>query len=149
MDRLIKEALLPLGLCFFSSLSLGQTSPAGVWNTFDEDSGQAKSQVTIVEKNGVFTGIVTDFLRPNADRTRRCEKCTDDRTDEKILGMEIIRNVKASQAANQWGEGEILDPENGKTYRVQLTLAEGGQSLAVKGSLFIFSRTQTWTRAKP
>ncbi len=84
MDRLIKEALLPLGLCFFSSLSLGQTSPAGVWNTFDEDSGQAKSQVTIVEKNGLFTGIVTDFLRPNADRTRRCEKCTDDRTDEKF-----------------------------------------------------------------
>jgi uncharacterized protein (DUF2147 family) len=149
MDRLIKGALLPLGLCFFSSLSLGQTSPAGIWNTFDEDSGEAKSQVTIVEKNGVFTGMVTDFLRPNADRERRCEKCTDDRKDKKILGMEIIRNVKAGPTGNQWGEGEILDPENGKTYRVQLTLADGGQSLAVKGSLFIFSRTQTWTRVKP
>ena len=143
----MRALILIPSVLFFSGLTFGQPLPVGVWQTFDEATGAAKSEVTISERDGVISGRVTKFLRPDADPNRRCEACTGDRKNQPMLGMEIIRGVKASAVANQWGDGEILDPENGKTYKVQLNLSDDGQTLAVKGSLFIFSRTQTWRRA--
>lgn len=80
-----------------------QTAAVGVWQTFDEATGAAKSEVTISERDGVISGRVTKFLRPDADPNRRCEACTDDRKNQPMLGMEIIRGVKAASVANQWG----------------------------------------------
>jgi uncharacterized protein (DUF2147 family) len=49
---------------------------------------------------------------------------------------------------DEWTGGEILDPENGKTYKATLKLADNGQKLLVRGyiGLPIFGRSQTWVR---
>ncbi len=149
MQNIMRYPLMALIGWALYGAAAAQTTPVGTWQTFDETTGEAKSEVTLSQVNGVISGRVTKFLRPGADPNRRCEACTDDRKNQLMLGMEIIRGVRATEAPNQWGNGEILDPENGKTYRVQLTLSADNESLAVKGSLFIFSRTQTWKRLVP
>ncbi|HEX7369674.1 MAG TPA: DUF2147 domain-containing protein, partial [Rhodanobacteraceae bacterium] len=47
-----------------------------------------------------------------------------------------------------WDGGHILDPGKGKTYKVKLSLEDGGQKLDVRGyvGMPMLGRTQTWIR---
>ena len=81
----------------------------------------------------------------------KCDKCTGERKDQPILGLPIIRNVKANaDDATLWDGGEILDPNNGKTYKVRLKPADGGKKLEVRGYIGapLLGRTQTWIRVE-
>jgi uncharacterized protein (DUF2147 family) len=122
-------------------------SPVGRWHTIDDKTGEVKSLVTIEDKEGALSGRVSQILRKGADPAARCEKCSDDRKGQTILGMEIIRGVKKSAGHDHWEGGEILDPEEGKLYRVRLTPLEGGAKLQVRGFLGPFWRNQTWVKA--
>ena len=48
------------------------------------------------------------------------------------------------------GGGEILDPNNGKVYKVRLKPADGGKKLDVRGYIGapLLGRTQTWIRVE-
>jgi uncharacterized protein (DUF2147 family) len=61
--------------------------------------------------------------------------------------MEILRHMHAD-GDGQWSGGEILDPENGKSYRATLKLVDGGQTLVLRGyiGLPLFGRSQRWLR---
>ena len=121
-------------------------SPVGQWHTIDDSTGEIKSLVVIVEQQGQVRGRVEKLLRKNADQNAKCEKCSDDRKNKPILGLEIIRGAKKASSKNVWEDGEILDPENGKTYGLRLTPVENGAKLEVRGSIGPFGRTQTWVR---
>ena len=63
--------------------------------------------------------------------------------------MTIMRNVRAAaDDKNLWDGGDILDPNNGKVYKVRLKLADGGRKLDVRGYVGapLLGRTQTWIR---
>ncbi|QBQ97352.1 DUF2147 domain-containing protein [Paraburkholderia pallida] len=122
-------------------------SPVGVWQTVDDHTGQPKALVQISEDgSGGLSGKVIKGLGPNDNPDRRCTACTDSRKDQLILGMTIIDGMK--QAGNEWDDGHILDPENGKIYRCKMHTEEGGQKLVVRGYLGIslLGRSQTWVR---
>ena len=102
--------------------------------------------VVITEQQGVMRGKVEKLLRKEADQNAKCDKCTDDRKNLPILGLEIIRGAKKANGKNVWEDGEILDPENGKTYGLRLTPIDNGTKLEVRGSIGPFGRTQTWVR---
>jgi uncharacterized protein (DUF2147 family) len=128
-------------------LNAQANSPVGRWHTIDDKTGETKSLVVIEDAGGVLRGRVSQFLRQGADPAAKCDKCTDDRKDQTILGMEIIRGVKKSSGNRYWEGGEILDPEEGKLYRVRLTPIEGGAKLQVRGFLGPFWRNQLWVKA--
>lgn len=126
-------------------------TPAGLWKTVDDNTKKEKSLVRIVETNGVFSGKVEKIIDPDAPKDATCKDCSDDRKDKPVVGMTIIRNVKASADDKAVFEGgDILDPNNGKVYRVKLKLVEGGSKLDVRGYIGapILGRTQTWTRVE-
>ena len=65
--------------------------------------------------------------------------------------MAIIRNVKQdTDDKSLWGGGEILDPNNGKTYSARLKPVEGGKKMEMRGYIGapMFGRTQTWIRVE-
>ena len=132
------------GLCVGTAWA---NTPVGQWHTVDDKTGEVKSLVVIEEQGGVLRGRVTQLLRKGADPAARCDKCSDDRKGQTILGMEIIRGVKKSAGNDDWDGGEILDPEEGKLYRVRLTPLEGGAKLQVRGFLGAFWRNQLWVKA--
>jgi uncharacterized protein (DUF2147 family) len=121
-------------------------SPVGQWHSIDDSTGELKSMVVITEQQGVIRGRVEKILRKDADLNAKCEKCSDDRKNLPIVGIEIIRGAKKAQGKNVWEGGEILDPENGRIYGLKLTPIENGAKLEVRGSFGPFGRTQTWVR---
>lgn len=121
-------------------------TPVGRWHTIDEKSKELKSEITITDKNGVLSGRVTKLLRKEADQAARCTECSDDRKDQPVLGLEIIRGAKKTEGQTVWEGGQILDPENGRSYTLRLTPIENGQKLEVRGSIAFIGRTQTWVR---
>ena len=126
-------------------------SPAGLWRTIDDSTKKDKSLVRIVETNGVYSGKVEKIVDPDSPKDAVCKDCSDERKDKPVVGMTIIRNVKASADDKDVFEGgDILDPNNGKVYRVKLKLIEGGSKLDVRGyiGLPVLGRTQTWQRVE-
>jgi len=143
MKSLFAAALLSPVLAF------AQATPVGLWKTIDDDGKTAKSLVRISEQGGTLTGSIDKLLDPTAPPDARCDKCSDDRKDKPVLGLQIIRGVKPD-GDGLWDHGEILDPNNGKTYRTRLKPVDGGKKLEVRGYIGapLFGRTQTWVRVE-
>lgn len=140
-----------IGLGLGASLANAQATPAGVWKTIDDETKKEKSLIRITEAGGVYTGKLEKLLDPTAKPDAVCDKCTDDRKDKPLVGMTLIKGVKQNDSDKaMWDGGEILDPNNGKTYKVRLTPVDGGKTLAVRGYIGapLLGRTQTWLRVE-
>lgn len=128
--------------------ALAQATPVGLWKSIDDETKKEKSLVRITDGGGVLTGKIEKLLDP-AKQNDVCDKCTDDRKDKPILGMTIIRNAKASgDDVAVWTGGDIVDPNNGKVYRLRLKPLDGGKALEVRGYIGPFYRNQTWIRVE-
>ena len=126
-----------------------QSTPTGVWKTIDDATGKEKSLVRIVESGGVYSGKIEKLLDPSSPQDATCKDCKDERKDKPVLGMTIIRNVKAhADDKTVFDGGDILDPNNGKVYRVRLRPFDDGRKLEVRGYLGPFYRNQTWLRVE-
>ena len=144
----MNKALAALVFVAFGAPAMAQMSPVGLWKSLDDKTQAPKSEVRITEHGGMLTGKVERVLREGADPAAVCDKCTDDRKDKAIVGLEIIRGAKKAEGKDVWEDGKILDPENGKTYTLRMTPVEGGAKLDVRGSIGPFGRTQTWVRVQ-
>ena len=125
-------------------------TPAGTWKTIDDNTKKDKSLVRIVESGGVYNGTVEKIIDPDAPKDAVCKDCSDERKDKPVLGMTIMRGVKQSADDKSVFEGgDILDPNNGKVYRVRLKVVDNGARLEVRGYIGtpMLGRTQTWVRA--
>jgi uncharacterized protein (DUF2147 family) len=123
-------------LMLASSAAVAQQSVTGLWRNVDDSTGEVKAEIRIVETNGVVSGRIEKVLAKDAKPDDKCTKCEGDRKDKPMVGLEIIRGDR------------ILDPENGREYRLSLAPLDGGQKLQVRGYLGPFYRTQVWLRAQ-
>lgn len=79
----------------------------------------------------------------------------DDRNPDPALrarrldGLTIMKGFEYA-GNGRWKNGEIYDPNSGKTYRCTLTLVDRN-TLEIRGFLGValFGRTETWTRDDP
>ncbi|WP_421762760.1 DUF2147 domain-containing protein [Ekhidna sp.] len=130
-------------LTLIVTLSLQGQSIVGKWKTIDDETGKPRSIVEIYEKQGKFYGKISKLFRElGEDPDPICDECEDDREGKKIIGMEIITDMKYNKGDNLYHKGEILDPENGNIYDCRLWVEDG--NLKVRGYLLFFYRTQTW-----
>ena len=120
-------------------------TPAGLWKTIDDETKAEKSQVRITEVGGVLTGKV-EKIADASKQDSTCVECSDERKGQKVLGMTIVEGVKRNADEPYWDGGTILDPNNGKTYKVRMTPKDGGKVLEVRGFIGPFYRNQTWLR---
>ncbi|MBL8329620.1 MAG: DUF2147 domain-containing protein [Rubrivivax sp.] len=144
----MKTTLLGLTLALSSSLALAQATPVGLWKTIDDKTGKERTLVRITETGGTLTGVIEKRLDPAAVADAKCDKCADDRKDKPIQGLDIIRGAKKD--GETWDGGTILNPEEGKVYKLRLTLADGGKKLEVRGFIGapLLGRTQVWQRVE-
>lgn len=146
----LRRKYLPLAawLLVAGGAAWAQMTPVGTWRSIDDSTGEPKAQVVITDTASVLSGRIEKTLKKDADPKAVCEKCTDDRKDKPMVGLEIIRGAKKAEGKDVWEGGRILDPEKGSDYALRLTPIEGGKKLEVRGSIGPFGRTQTWVRVQ-
>jgi uncharacterized protein (DUF2147 family) len=137
-------------LLLVAGSAFAQATPVGLWKTIDDDTKKERSLVRIADHGGVLSGKVEKYLDPSIAADTTCDKCTDDRKDQLVLGMTIVRGIKKDTDRDLlWNGGTVLDPANGKAYKARLMPIDGGKKLEVRGYIGVpmFGRTQTWIRA--
>ena len=124
-----------------------QDTPVGTWTQVDDETGKPKSIIEISEApDGTLQGVVKQVLFSEQGPHPVCDKCEGERYNKPVEGMTIMWGVKKD--GDVWDGGQILDPHNGKTYKVKLQLTDGGQKLDVHGyiGISLFGRSQVWVR---
>lgn len=146
LNRLGEATIFGLVALLLGTRVSAQASPVGLWNTISDRDGKPTAVVEIREVNGELSGVVRELLVAADPEDSVCGKCSGDRKGQRIVGMEIVRHMHAD--GDQWSGGEILDPENGKTYRASMKLTDDGKKLVVRGyiGLPLLGRSQTWLR---
>ena len=144
----MKKTLIAFSLVLGTLPALAQTTPVGLWRSIDDKTDKPKAEIRIREgADGALTGVVERSLQPPNDQPN-CDLCTDDRKGKPKVGMEIIRGAKKAEGEALWEQGNILDPENGKTYTLRMVMLEGGSKLQIRGYIGPFYRTQVWVRVQ-
>lgn len=145
----MKKALLSLSfLMILSFASFGQVDKiVGKWKTIDDADGSAKSIVMIFKAtNGKYYGKVEKLFK---NQDAKCIDCQGSDKDKPTLGLTVIKNM-TEKDGNLTG-GTILDPNNGKVYRCNISIDAKTGNLNVRGSLDKggwIGRSQTWIKEK-
>ena len=139
-------ALLAAALAFATPALAADLSPVGTWTTIDDATGKPKSIVQITENGGKLEGKVLEVLQSDQGPHPVCKECAGERKNQPIEGMTIIWDVEKD--GEVWDGGKILDPKNGKIYKVKLTVTDNGQKLDVHGYIgfSLLGRSQVWER---
>jgi len=119
----------------------------GKWKTIDDETGEEKSVVEIYTSNGKYYGkIIKLFREPDQNPDPICDKCPSDdpRYKEKVIGMEIIKDLEKD--GDEYVNGTVLKPDEGKIYKCKIWIEE--DKLKIRGYWGWFYRTQTWLQVQ-
>jgi uncharacterized protein (DUF2147 family) len=139
--------LLLIALGLISTLAAANENPVGLWRTIDDKSGKEKSLVRVSESNGQLQITIEKLFRePGEEPNPLCDKCQGEKKNKPVIGMQIGSGLKKD--GDVWSGGEILDPQNGKTYKCKVWLEDKGKKLHVRGfiGVSVLGRTQVWLR---
>jgi uncharacterized protein (DUF2147 family) len=123
-------------------------TPVGFWQTFDDHTHAPRGTIRIFEQDGKLFGRI-ERMPHGRDGRDLCTACTDDRKDQPLDGLVIIRNMQRSPVdPHEWAGGDVLDPDSGRLYRFTMRLGDDGGKLLARGfiGISLLGRTQTWAR---
>lgn len=144
----MKKIALAFGLLGLTTFANAADALNGsVWQTIDDETKQPKAIVKFTEqKDGSLTASIQKYLV--AGQEDACSKCEGPYHNKSLKGVTIVRNLKNVGGTN-YDNGSILDPKNGKTYKLKAELTEGGKKLKLRGYIGVaaLGRNQTWVRA--
>lgn len=112
----------------------------GTWLTA---SGKAK--VLIYKETNKYYGKIVWLKNPTyEDGKPKVDKNNPDKTKKTapLMGLNMLKDFVFDD--DEWEDGTIYDPENGKTYSCTMTYRDG--KLDVRGyvGISLIGRTQTW-----
>src|SRR4051812_32828442 len=102
LGLLLALALLTLGR---PSLAHAADSPVGYWTTIDDDGKTPSSIIQIYPRGKKLYGKVVRLINPR-EKDPKCAACDGARKNQRILGMEILRDFE--QDDDEWSGGYIL-----------------------------------------
>lgn len=111
----------------------------GVWLTADKSG-----KIEIFKENNKFFGKSTSV---DGNNTRKDVNNPDSKKRNVLLTEVFILKDFVYNGTNKWIDGEIYDPNNGKTYKCTITM-KNKKAIDVRGyvGISLFGRTEKWTK---
>jgi len=113
--RSLSASLLALSLTISAGDSVADSfaSPVGLWQTIDDNTHKPTAIIEITQTaDGMLNGKAVKGLLPGDDG-RRCSACSDERKDQLIQGMTLIKEMKQNGEQNsgsqQWRRVQMQD----------------------------------------
>jgi len=140
--------VLLLAIVFLTrTLSLAQSEPIETTLWYNEEK-TAEIQV-YKATDGKLYGKIVWLKVPSIDGKPKIDIHNPDQAhrNDPIIGLVILKGLKKGNTENQYEDGTIYDPKNGKTYSCKITYK--CDKLDVRGYLgfSLIGRTTTWTKA--
>ena len=135
--------LVSVGGARAQQLSPKLQNAIGHWQIVNSD-GTPGGQAETFLVDGKLFGRVTQ-VRPGRTPRDVCDKCSGEYKNQLILGMIFMSNFHAG--GDDWVDGTVVDPENGKEYKGKIW-AVGKDSLHMRGfiGISLLGRTESWVR---
>lgn len=120
--------------------------PDGLWQPLDS-AGHPLGLIRIYQDHGFYFGRI-EPASPQDHNTARCVHCTDERKDQPVLGLVIIRNMRLE--GDKYVGGDVLDPDTGRIYNCKFHLIDGGHRMIMRGyfGISLLGRSLTWRRVE-
>src|SRR6267154_6775603 len=148
-NRLQLSVLLVVSFAALTALAhsarADEPTASGLWEK--AEAGKPVVWVLVFERGGTYQGVFAKrFLKPGDDPGAVCMKCSDDRRNEPLLGLTLIRGMKRNGL--KYEGGAILDPRDGKIYSANMAVNPDGQTLTLRGymGISILGHDEVWNR---
>lgn len=156
MKNLLLISVLILALAMPTALIAQSKADkvVGYYLTHNEKTGKEESQIKIYKtQNGKYSGEIVWMDKsyyvdgkPIRDINNPDEKLR----SKELVGLQMLKGFTYDARADEWGEGHIYNPMNGKSYKSNMKL-EGNQ-LKLRGyigkSWMGLGKTTTWIRTE-
>ncbi|MCY6411440.1 DUF2147 domain-containing protein [Acinetobacter sp. VNH17] len=150
--NLLKKCFVGVTL-LFSSIAIYATPIEGYWKSVDDRTGEQLSIVEIRKGNdGLYHGkIVYRYPNPHGVALSHCVKCPAPYTNQPILGLEILSELKDDpNNPNAYIDGKIMEPTSGRVYKGKAVVTSDGKRLRMRGymGISVLGRTVVWIRTE-
>ena len=139
----MRAIILAAVLALVSASALAD--PRGVWLT-----PGGKSHVEIAPCGDKLCGRIVWLAEPNNPQgqpKRDAENTDESLRSRQILGLPLLTGFPQEPEDGVWDDGDIYNPEDGKTYSSELEMADP-KTLKVKGCVWVFCQSQIWKRVE-
>jgi uncharacterized protein (DUF2147 family) len=119
----------------------------GVWLT----SGKETAKIQIYKSGERYFGRILWLKNPTDNGKPKLDNNNPDKNkrNQTIVGLVILKGFKFN-GGDEWGDGDIYDPESRKTYSCYLALKDKS-TLKVRGyiGISLLGRTEIWKKTNP
>lgn len=116
-------------------------------------SSKKRNQVQIYKQGNKYFGKLVWMVEP-VDPTTKKPKVDKENPNETLRNRPLMNVVLVTNLVykgnNTWGDGEIYNPEDGKTYNCEVSMKEAN-AIDLRGyvmGISFLGKTRTWTRVK-
>ena len=130
--------------CSFPNPPLPADDIVGIWlNT------TGKGKVQVYRENGKYFGKIVWLREPLNEKglpKRDALNPKDALKTQPLVGLVVLREFIFQE--NEWTDGKIYDPENGKEYKCYLRMKDAN-TLLLRGyiGISLIGRTEVWSRS--
>jgi len=141
----MKLSILSLLIFFVSILSYGQKADdiLGLWY-----NAEKSAKIQIYKDAGKYFGKIVWLKEPLRDGKPKLDINNENETlrTQPVLGLKLLKNFEFDD--DEWENGTIYDPKNGKTYSCLITKEDNVLNVTGYIGFSFIGRTTNWTKAE-
>lgn len=135
-----------IAMLMCTTMAMAQNAGDKIIGTYKAVQEGKVSKVKISKNGNGYRAQIIWLAEPNnPDGTPKLDVRNPEKTKRGVRADHIVIIDKVTYKDGKWTNGKVYDPTKGKTFDVSIKFKDD-KTLAVTGSLLVFSKTVYWTK---